>query len=42
MRDVTEKIEVPDKLQSFMKGEKESLSMNKEYKFFRTYLLALE
>ncbi len=39
---IEEKIEVPDKLQSFMKGEKQSLSMDKEYKSFRTYLLALE
>ncbi|MFV0585592.1 threonine synthase [Bacteroides reticulotermitis] len=36
-----EKVEVPVKLQEFMKGEKQSLSMTKEFADFKNYLLAL-
>ena len=36
-----EKVEVPAKLQEFMKGEKQSLSMTKEFADFKNYLLAL-
>ncbi|GAE85362.1 threonine synthase [Bacteroides reticulotermitis] len=36
-----EKVEVPVKLQEFMKGEKQNLSMTKEFADFKNYLLAL-
>ena len=36
---IGEKIEIPEKLQEFMKGEKKSESMTKEFADFKTYLL---
>ena len=36
------KVEIPLKLQEFMKGEKKSLSLPKDFKTFKNYLLALE
>jgi len=35
-----EKIEIPEKLQEFMKGEKKSESMSKSFEDFKAYLLA--
>lgn len=36
---IGEKIEIPEKLQEFMKGEKQSLQMSKEFESFKSYLL---
>ena len=38
---VGDKVEIPAKLQAFMKGEKKSLPMTKEFADFKNYLLAL-
>jgi threonine synthase len=35
-----EKVEIPEKLQEFMKGEKKSEAMTKQFEEFKTYLLA--
>lgn len=37
---IGEKIEIPQKLQEFMKGEKQSESMSKSFSDFKTYLLS--
>jgi len=37
-----EKVEIPLKLQEFMKGEKKSLAMSKDFESFKTYLLNLK
>ena len=37
-----EKVEIPLKLQEFMKGEKKSLAMSKDFELFKTYLLNLK
>lgn len=37
---IGQNIEVPDKLQAFMKGEKQSLELNKTFDAFKQYLLA--
>jgi len=39
---IGEKVEIPLKLQEFMKGEKKSLSLSKDFKDFKNYLLALK
>jgi len=36
---IGEKIEIPQKLQEFMKGKKESISISKEFESFKKYLL---
>ncbi len=38
---IGEKVEIPQKLQEFMKGEKKSLPMSKEFESFKKYLLEL-
>ena len=38
---VGDKVEIPAKLQAFMKGEKKSLPMTKEFVDFKNYLIAL-
>ncbi len=38
---IGEKVEIPAKLQEFMKGEKKSLPMTKEFAEFKQYLLSL-
>lgn len=38
---IGESVEIPAKLQEFMKGEKESLQMTKEFADFKNYLLSL-
>ncbi len=38
---VGEKVEIPLKLQEFMKGEKQSIDMSKEFADFKAYLLSL-
>jgi len=35
------KVEIPEKLQEFMKGTKQSLSLSKDFDAFKTYLLSL-
>lgn len=35
-----EKLEIPEKLQEFMKGSKQSISMTKEYEQFREFLIS--
>ena len=39
---IGEKIEIPIKLQEFMKGEKRSLSLSKDFETFKNYLLNLK
>ena len=39
---IGEKVEIPLKLQEFMKGEKKSLSLSKDFKDFKNYLLAMK
>ena len=39
---IGEKVEIPLKLQEFMKGEKKSLSLSKDFDTFKTYLLNLK
>ena len=39
---IGEKVEIPLKLQEFMKGEKKSLSLSKDFKDFKNYLFALK
>jgi threonine synthase len=34
-----EKIEIPQKLQEFMKGEKQSIAMSKDFEDFKRYLM---
>jgi len=41
-RIIGEKVEIPLKLQEFMKGEKKSLSLSKDFKDFKNYLFALK
>ena len=41
-RIIGEKVEIPLKLQEFMKGEKKSLSLSKDFKDFKNYLLAMK
>ena len=36
---IGEKVEIPQKLQEFMKGKKESISISKEFESFKKYLL---
>ncbi|MDD4488923.1 MAG: threonine synthase [Paludibacter sp.] len=36
---IGEEIEIPEKLREFMKGEKQSLQMSKEFESFKSYLL---
>jgi threonine synthase len=36
---IGEKVEIPQKLQEFMKGEKKSVELSKEFKDFKTFLL---
>jgi len=36
---IGEKIEIPEKLKEFMKGEKQSVPMSKEFEDFKTYLM---
>jgi len=36
---IGEKIEIPEKLKEFMKGEKQSLPMSKDFEDFKTYLM---
>lgn len=38
---IGDKVEIPAKLQAFMKGEKKSLPMTKEFADFKKYLLSL-
>ncbi len=38
---IGEKVEIPQKLQEFMKGEKESLSLSKDFEDFKNYLLSV-
>ena len=38
---VGDKVEIPQKLQEFMKGEKQSIDMSKEFAEFKSYLLSL-
>lgn len=38
---IGEKVEIPQKLQEFMKGEKKSLPLTKEFEGFKNYLLSL-
>ena len=38
---IGETVEIPAKLQAFMKGEKESLPMTKEFVGFKQYLLSI-
>jgi threonine synthase len=38
---IGEKVEIPLKLQEFMKGEKKSLSMNKDFESFKSYLMTI-
>lgn len=38
---IGESVEIPAKLQEFMKGEKKSLQMTKEFADFKNYLLSL-
>ena len=38
---IGESVEIPAKLQEFMKGEKKSLQMTKEFADFKSYLLSL-
>lgn len=37
---LNEKIEIPAKLQEFMKGEKQSIAMSKEFSDFKSYLIS--
>ncbi len=39
---IDESVEIPNKLQTFMKGEKQSLSIGKDFNSFKSYLLTLE
>ena len=39
---IGEKVDIPLKLQEFMKGEKKSLSLSKDFETFKNYLLALK
>ncbi len=38
---IGDKVEIPQKLQEFMKGEKQSIDMSKEFADFKSYLLSL-
>jgi len=38
---IGEKVEIPQKLQEFMKGEKKSLPMGKDFQSFKNYLLTI-
>ena len=38
---IGEAVEIPGKLQEFMKGEKKSMPMSKDFADFKKYLLAL-
>ena len=38
---IGKKVEIPLRLQEFMKGEKKSLSMNKDFQSFKNYLLTI-
>ena len=38
---IGEKVEIPQKLQEFMKGEKKSLSMAKDFQSFKSYLMTI-
>ena len=38
---IDNKVEIPVKLQEFMKGQKQSINMNKDFKDFKDYLLSL-
>ena len=38
---ICETVEIPFKLQEFMKGEKKSLSMNKDFESFKSYLMTI-
>ena len=38
---IAEKVEIPPKLQEFMKGEKKSLQMTKDFESFKTYLMTI-
>ena len=39
---IGEKVEIPQKLQEFMKGEKKSLALSKDFEGFKDYLLSLK
>ena len=39
---IGEKINIPLKLQEFMKGEKKSLSLSKDFETFKSYLMNLK
>ena len=38
---IGEKVEIPEKLQAFMRGEKKSLPMSREFSDFKEFLMAL-
>ena len=38
---IAEKVEIPQKLQEFMKGEKKSLAMTKDFESFKSYLMTI-
>lgn len=38
---IGEKIEIPQKLQEFMKGEKQSIAMNRDFESFKKYLMTI-
>jgi threonine synthase len=38
---IAEKVEIPQKLQEFMKGEKKSLQMTKDFESFKSYLMTI-
>lgn len=38
---IGEKVEIPQKLQEFMKGEKKSLPMSKDFESFNSYLMTI-
>jgi len=38
---IGEKVEIPQKLQEFMKGEKKSLPMSKDFESFKSYLMTI-
>jgi len=38
---IGEKVEIPQKLQEFMKGEKKSLPMTKDFESFKSYLMSI-
>jgi UDP-N-acetylglucosamine 2-epimerase len=38
---IDEKVEIPQKLQEFMKGEKKSLPLTKDFETFKSYLMTI-